>query len=131
MMRGRKNRRKQSEGFIFPAPFAAILGLVAVISLSYLWLCGRCEAIGSRIKQLEDRKIERHKQVINEEYKWANMKSPATVEAMLKKFNLAMAWPEKDQVVRLRTQAPGSETLRVADETRTFAQRKGATVVHD
>ena len=128
MVRHKKNRRKDSEGFIFPAPFAAILGAVALVSLGYLWFCGRCEALGSQIKTLEKRKDEAHKRVINEEYKWSNMKSPGNIMALLQRYNLSMTYPEESRVVRLRYRSVDSALLRDAAGRREYVQRAGTAV---
>ena len=130
MVRHKKNRKKDSEGFIFPAPFAAILGAVALVSLGYLWFCGRCEALGAQIKMLENRKVEAHKRVINEEYKWSNMKSPGNILAMLHHNNLPMDYPEESRVVRLRYRYSESASMRASAERREYVQRAG-TVVND
>ena len=130
MARRKKNRKKDSEGFIFPAPFAAILGAVALVSLGYLWLCGRCEAMGARIKMLENKKVEAHKRVINEEYKWSNMKSPGNILALLQRYNLSMNYPDESRVVRLRYRSTESASPRASAERREYVQRAG-TVVND
>ena len=106
MARRKKNRKKDSEGFIFPAPFAAILGAVALVSLGYLWLCGRCEAMGAQIKMLENRKVEAHKRVINEEYKWSNMKSPGNILALLQQLQ------PFDELSRRKPRGPSPVSLR-------------------
>lgn len=128
MVRHKKNRKKDSEGFIFPAPFAAILGAVALISLGYLWFCGRCEALGAQIKMLEIRKVEAHKRVINEEYKWSNMKSPGNILALLQNNNLLMNYPDESRVVRLRYRSTESASLRASAERREYVQRAGTAV---
>ena len=128
MVRHKRNRKKDSEGFIFPAPFAAILGAVALVSLCYLWLCGRCEALGAQIKTLENRKVEAHKQAINEECKWSNMKSPGNILALLQRHNLLMNYPEESRVVRLRYRSAESAWLQASAERREYVQRAGAVV---
>jgi len=128
MSRHKKNRKKDSEGFIFPAPFAAILGAVALISLGYLWFCGRCEALGTQIKMLENRKVEAHKRVINEQYKWSNMKSPGNILALLQHYNLLMNYPDESRVVRLRYRSTESAVPRDLAERREYVQRAGSAV---
>ena len=128
MARHKKNRKKDSDGFIFPAPFAAILGAVAVISLGYLWLCGRCDSLGRQIKGLEEKKVEIHKRVINEEYKWSNMKSPGNILALLQHHNLLMNYPDESRVVRLRFRSTDSASLRRPEERREYVQRAGTAV---
>ena len=117
---------------MFPAPLACILGAAAIVSLSYLWLCGRCGDMGAHIKALEDRKAELRKRVINEEYKWANMKSPHNIEQLLQKFNLAMTWPDESRTVRLRLHAanpPASAPQAVSHEAKhQFVQDTGAAM---
>jgi hypothetical protein len=128
MVRHKKNRKKDSEGFIFPAPFAAILGAVALVSLGYLWFCGRCEALGAQIKMLENRKVEAHKRVINEEYKWSNMKSPGNILALLQHYNLVMNYPDESRVVRLRYRSTESALARASTERRDYVLRAGIAV---
>ena len=128
MARHKRNRKKDSEGFIFPAPFAAILGAVALVSLGYLWFCGRCEALGAQIKTLEIRKSEAHKRVINEEYKWSNMKSPGNILALLQHYNLLMNYPEESRVVRLRYRSTESASSRTSEGRRESVQRAGTAV---
>jgi hypothetical protein len=128
MVRHKKNRKKDSEGFIFPAPFAAILGAVALVSLGYLWFCGRCEALGAQIKMLENRKVEAHKRVLNEQCKWSNMKSPGNILALLQSHNLSMTYPEESRVVRLRYRSTESASLRDSAERRDYVQRAGTAV---
>jgi hypothetical protein len=100
--RKKQNRKKQQQsGFVFPLPLAALLMLAAVLALSYLWLCGRCEALGKRIKQLETVRTEVQRQRYNEEYKWANLKSPPSMMRALRRHNLEMYWPTKRQVVEI------------------------------
>ncbi|HBA83517.1 MAG TPA: hypothetical protein DCZ95_05415 [Verrucomicrobia bacterium] len=110
----KKNRKKESRGFSFPAPFAAMLAVATVVALSYLWLFSRCEALGARIKGLEEKKTELHKRVLNEEYKLSSMKSPRNIEALMKRHNLAMSWPRESQIVRLRFQAGATVERTVA-----------------
>lgn len=125
MARRNKNRKKQSAGFIFPAPFAAALTLAAVLALSYLWLCGRCESLGVQIKALEAKKTDLHNRVINEEYKWSNLKSPRNIELFLQQHNLVMTWPDESRIIRVRT----GQGSRVAESGHhQYAQNNGAAV---
>lgn len=99
MRRRRQNRKKASAGFIFPTPLATILVMAAGLSLGYLWLCGRCEALGKRITVLEEQRAVVHKRRLLEEYKWHNMKSWPKIELALARHGLAMDWPEANRVV--------------------------------
>ena len=97
-----KNRKKKdSPGFIFPTPLATILVLVGMICLSYLWLCGRTEALGMQIKRMENQKAMVERKIANEEYKWSIMISPQRLKAALDKHHLDMHWPEDHQIVHI------------------------------
>ena len=100
--RKKKNKKKTKEALVFPAPLAAAMMIAAVVALSYLWLCSRCEALGMDIKTLEREKVDVHKRVLNEEYKWSNMKSPRNIEAFLRRHKLDMTWPKEKHIVRIR-----------------------------
>jgi len=126
-MARKKNRKKQSQGFIFPAPFACVIGLVGIVSLSYLWFCGRCDAVGTHIKVMENQKVEIHKQVINEEYKWSNMKTTENIVNLIHYFNLNMVWPEQTHVVHIDGQAEKERVVRI-DDTRRSASYIGVVM---
>ncbi len=132
MIRHRKvNRRRGPRGLVFPAPLAVILGFAAVVSLSYLWVCGRCEDLGVQIQKLEGKKAEVHRRVINEEYKWSNMKSPQNIERLMQHFKLAMTWPEEARVARVRGGGLEPEApVEDAAARPQFAQHTG-TIVND
>ncbi len=97
----RVNRKKNTGGYIIPAPLTMIVVMAGALGLSYLWLCSRCEVLGQGLKRLEQDKARVHKLRLNEEYKWANMKSPVNIEKALKTHCLDMRWPERHQVIRL------------------------------
>ena len=123
----KKNRKRTSEGFIFPALLAVILAGTTFVALSYLWFCGRCEAIGAQIKDLEVQKSELHKRVINEEFKWSNMKSPRNIENLIREMKLEMAWPEEKQIVRVRGCAAQAAPDRAALAENQYVQGAGFT----
>jgi hypothetical protein len=99
--RKRRNRKKQEQGMVFPAPLALVLVVGALVALSYLWLCGRCEDYGRRIQELEHQKAELARLVSKEEYDWSNMTAPRSIERLLQAHNLVMTWPTEDRVIRL------------------------------
>lgn len=102
MARNRKtNYKKKVEKDVFPAPLAAVLSLVTVLALSYLWLCGQCEASGRRIKKLEQNKEVVRKLRLNEEFKWHNLRSQEELEKALALHGLQMNWPEKRRAIQL------------------------------
>ena len=49
----RKQTKKQQVQVPFPVVLANVLVLVAVLGLSYMWLCSRCHALGKEIKVKE------------------------------------------------------------------------------
>jgi hypothetical protein len=99
---GRKrNRRKNVRTHVVPLPLAAVLLVVTVFSLGYLWLNGRCDALGREIKGCEQRRDELQRLIVNEEYKWCNMTSPRNMEKLLQTHQLPMALPQEKSVVRL------------------------------
>jgi hypothetical protein len=100
MKRYRVNRKKQG-GSLFPAPLAAVLTLTALITLSYLWLCGRCDAISREIQELESRRVELRRRVVAEEYRWAQLNTRSRVQAALERFGMVMESPEERRIVRL------------------------------
>ena len=128
MVRHKKNRKKDSDGFIFPAPLAGILGAVAMIALCYLWLCSRCEALGSQLQTLEDNRRAAHQRRVNEECKWSNAKSPGNILALLQEKHLSMNYPEESRVVRLRYRSIEPAMLRASQERREYVQRAGIAV---
>jgi hypothetical protein len=128
--RVRKNRRKNSPGFAFPAPLVALLVLIALLALSYLWLCGRCEDLGRRIQELEARNVDLQKRIVNEEYRWTNMTSPRNIEQLLRTHRLNMTWPEESRVIRLPSRALHALEAEPGLGAAQYAQR-GTSIRHD
>ena len=112
----------------FPAPLALVLVVGAIVALSYLWLCGRCEGLGERIKGLEARKGELERQVVNEDFKWTNMKAPPNIERLLRTHRLEMEWPSEDRVHRMPMSAV--RAIDRAPAPQQYAQRANG-VRHD
>ncbi len=100
-LRGRVNRKRQAEGALVPRLLALVLSVGALLALSYLWLCGRCETLARDIKTIEVRYDEVHRRRLNEEYKWSNLCTLRRVQAALGRFHLEMGWPRQDRVVHL------------------------------
>jgi len=93
-----RNRHRQA-GFMFPTPLAGILLSAAVMALSYLWLGGKCEALGRNIKILERECAELCARRTNEESKWSWMITPGNMEIALKRHRLDMDWPDGKRLV--------------------------------
>lgn len=106
-----KNRRKKKMNVrsrkpgvrgVFPGTLFGVLLVLAVLALTYLYLCGRCDALGKKINELEKVRDIQRRDVVTEEYKWSNLTSPKSMEELLTKHGLTMTWPSEDSVVRLR-----------------------------
>ena len=100
--RGRKNRKRHEPKVGFPSPLAAILVAGAVLALLYLWFCGRCDALGKELGRLERKQEDLRGRLLNEEFKWTNMKSPRNMEHLLARHKLAMSLPAERDVVRVK-----------------------------
>lgn len=103
----RKNKmrvrsRKPGVRGVFPGTLFGVLMALTVLALTYLYLCGRCDALGKKINELEKIRDTLRRDVVTEEYKWSNLTSPKSMEELLAKHGLTMTWPSEDSVVRLR-----------------------------
>jgi hypothetical protein len=98
----RKTSRKAEVRIPFPNMLAGFLVCAAVLGLSYVWLCARCETLGSDIKRLEIELRTARQRAINEQDRWSNMLAPANVERALDYHQLAMHLPDERQIVRVR-----------------------------
>jgi hypothetical protein len=101
---------------MFPARLALVLVVMAGLSLFYVCVQSRTEALGREIKRLEAQRDQLRERVVKEQCAWARMQAPANVEAALKEHGLVMTWPGRDQIVRLR--ADGSIDTLMGPETR-------------
>jgi len=101
----RRNRKRKVEAAALPAPFAGFIVFAVVCGLVYVWLDCRCEAVGRRLKQAENRRTELNKTLMNEEYRWVQTRSPANIERSLARYGIKMSWPRPDQIVRIRDDA--------------------------
>lgn len=111
----RKNKKKKMNTFAFPAPFVSAAVLMSALALLYLWLGLREEALGKELQALEREYVELNKKCQHEEVRWARMKSPRNLEQVLTRYQLAMDWPRRDQLVEL--DAGGILASRLRDDT--------------
>jgi hypothetical protein len=123
--RGKRNRKKHEVRVSFPCPLAAILLTVATLSLAYLWLCGRCDAMGKDLTALEERKEEVRRRVLNEEFKWTNLKAPRSMRVLLQKHNLVMMLPGEEKVVRVKASVWDMHTMPDEAGLSQYAQQPG------
>jgi len=101
--RGRRNRKKHVSAVRFPGPLAAVVVCVGLLALVYLWLYERCVALGEAISRREEVRAELHRKVLNEQYKWSNMKLPQNMRKLLARHRLQMTLPDEERIVRVRT----------------------------
>ena len=89
----------------FPVLLANILVLVAVLGLSYMWLCTRCDALGKEIKRKEAELTAAQKRLVNEQDRWSGITSPANLERAIRKHRLNMTMPPEGRIVRVSYQS--------------------------
>ena len=97
----RRNRRLERQVGVAPWLVAGFI-LLAAIGLAYVWLNGQSDLLGRELRRLEDERNKLAKQHLNEEYRWARLKSPQSLDKALADHRLTMGAPRHDQVVRLR-----------------------------
>jgi len=99
--RKNKKTKKNQVQVPFPVLLANVLVLVAVLGLSYMWLCSRCDALGKEIKGKERELLAADKRFKNELDRWSQITSPANLERAIRDHNLDMAMPRDAQIVRV------------------------------
>lgn len=109
--RKKKMMKKNQVQVPFPVLLANILVLVAVLGLSYMWLCSRCDALGKEIKQQEAELASAQKRLVNEQDRWSSVTSPANLQRAIRKHQLGMIMPREKQIVRVGSWSPESERV--------------------
>lgn len=108
----RKKKKKKNQVQVpFPVLLANVLVLVAVLGLSYMWLCSRCDALGKDIKDKETKLVAAQKRLVNEQDRWSYITSPANLERAIKKYRLKMIMPREEQIIRVRYQRDVDQTV--------------------
>jgi hypothetical protein len=102
--RKRKKMKKNQVQVPFPVLLANILVLVAVLGLSYMWLCARCDALGKEIKQKERELTAAQRRLVTEQDRWSAITSPANLQRAIRKYKLEMIMPSEGQIVRVTYQ---------------------------
>ena len=97
--RKKKKMKKNQVQVPFPVLLANVLVLVAVLGLSYMWLCSRCDALGKEIKRMETVLTDVQKRLVNEQDRWSSITSPANLERAIEKHGLKMVMPSEEQIV--------------------------------
>jgi len=110
--RKKKKMKKNQVQVPFPVLLANILVLVAVLGLSYMWLCSQCDALGKEIKEKEAELAVAKKEFANEQKQWTSITSPINLKRAIKKHRLDMVMPRENQIVRVSYQrASDSDSL--------------------
>lgn len=126
-----KNRKKRTADFSFPLPVAGFLMALVVMLLLYVWLDARVQALGARIKTLEQQQAELNKRYDVELWKWETLKSPPGIEKMLNQNKIAMVWPAEANIVRLQAPDAGAAMDRGADGQLVQLARNSKSVAND
>ena len=108
--KGRKKTKKNQVQVPFPVLLANVLVLVAVLGLSYMWLCSRCDALGREIKKKEDELLSAQKRLVTEQDLWSSMTSPLNLQRAIRKHGLDMEMPRGSQVVKVGNWDTASRT---------------------
>jgi hypothetical protein len=95
-----RTARREVNGRAFPGAMAAILVVAAAGCIGYLGLTGRNDDLGRRIKELEKKRTELERLVVNEEFKLANATSPENIQRLLVRHQLNMILPRETNIVR-------------------------------
>ena len=93
--------KKRQARVPFPVLLANVLVLVAVLGLSYMWLCSRCDALGSDIKGKERKLISARKRLVNEQDRWSAVKAPQNIIGAIERHGLAMKMHHSSQIVEV------------------------------
>ncbi|NNJ70845.1 MAG: hypothetical protein HKP10_06095 [Kiritimatiellales bacterium] len=100
--KSRKKRKKKNQVQVpFPALLANVLVLVAVLGLSYMWLCSRCDALGKEIKSKEHELNRVNKRLDIERNRWSMITSPPNLKAAIVKHRLDMVMPRESQIIKV------------------------------
>lgn len=83
------------------APSIAILVMTALVFLSYLFLCGRCEDLRQEVAKQEAEKENAHRREMAEQMKWDQLKSIDHIRPLLKRHGMDMDWPDEAHVFRV------------------------------
>ncbi len=100
---GKRNKKKKSVvknlAVPYPGPLLSVLIVAALVSLTYLWMCSRCEDLGSEIVLLESRRAALDSQLRTETSLWAQRSSLEGIRQGLRRFGIAMSLPPMDRIV--------------------------------
>jgi hypothetical protein len=98
----RVNGGKHAWQGAFPGTLFGALLVLTVLSLGYLHLDERGNALGRKIKELEVSREQLRREIVQEELNWSTLTTPERMQELLKKHDLNMIWPSEDSVIRVR-----------------------------
>lgn len=96
--RSNKNRKRHTE-IPYPGPLLSVLIAVAVVSLAYLQLCGRCVTLGEEVAELERHRSEISRRLNIEKSKWARNERIDGIKRGLARWGIKMELPPPERVV--------------------------------
>lgn len=114
----RKKTKKNHVRVPFPVLLANVLVLVAVLGLSYMWLCSRCDALGREIKRKEAELAAAQTRRDNEQKRWTNITAPPNLQRAIRKHHLDMVMPRESQIVKVGNWDASERTAMVERRTR-------------
>lgn len=98
----KKKKMKKNEVQVpFPVVLANLLVLVAVLGLSYMWLCSRCDALGEEIKTRESQLKKTEKTLDIESGRWSAMTAPNNIRNAILNHKLDMSIRPEHENVRV------------------------------
>ena len=88
--------------------FIPVLAVAAGLLIGYLWICRCNEEIGKGIKDLETKRQDLERRVINEEFKWSNATTPDNIQKLLRKHSIVMTMPKDAFTARISRKTDGA-----------------------
>lgn len=121
-MAGRNKRKGGAARDLVPTRFLLIFVLSIGVGLGYLWLRGRCEQAGRDITRLEGRRELLRRRASAEEFRWASLLSPRSIEDAISRHALDLDWPSGARIVRLYDSEADPFLLGDAGESRRYME---------
>lgn len=110
-MRRNRNYRKRARSGRAPGVLWLTVFTAAAMGFAWLWLTNRCEALATRIRELEQQKLALRRQVAAEEFKWSTLTTYENMMKLLRQHGIEMDWPSERQIVRVRRSGAGSTQM--------------------
>jgi len=127
----RRNRKKNDAGLVNHLPWALTLALAATFALAYIHLHQRIDCVGRELKALEVKRDQLSEQIVKQQYAWARLQSPISLEQALREQGLVMTWPNRDQIVRVRADGTIDSSSGAEGRTVSRSGRSDRVVMND